>query len=171
MNTGGNKVDNPTQSCWSLHTASQLQLIAVGSGSQYWMTPFNEFCGVSSTPAMPRANGAPLSSGAGGIPNPPGGASGGVAGSGGRLNNVNFNEGLFQTYKVNSVRCSEIRRKIAEGTKPALPSSKVDQAPMCLAWHTKGQCNRGCPRAVDHAVYTTAEYQPLKTWCSANYLN
>ena len=132
----------------------------------------NEYCGVSSTLAQSRENGIPdASGGSGGGFSSPGGTGGGVAGSAGvRLNNVNFNESLFQTYKVHSVRCSEIRRKIAEGTKPALPTSKVDQAPMCLAWHTKGQCNRGCPRAVDHAVYTTSEYQALKTWCSENYL-
>ena len=160
-------LDSPLSISSAINSGRQWEPILDESFISFYK--INEFCGVGAAPVQPTGgSGAPFSPGGGGSA-PSGG--GGVAGAGGRLNNVNFNESLFQTYKVNSVRCSDIRRKIAEGTKPALPLSKVDQAPMCLAWHTKGQCNRGCPRAADHVVYTTAEYQPLKTWCSANYLN
>ena len=104
-----------------------------------------------------------------------GGASGGGNQFGSdtnRTTNATFNSLLFSTYKQSQVRCADIRRAITAGTKPALPTSKVDtQQPMCLAWHTKGQCNNNCPRSSDHVAYSVAEYQPLVTWCTANYLN
>ena len=140
----------------------------------------NEFCGVA--PSLPgnqggngRASGGTDTSTPGSTSGTPGG-SGGAGGSGGssdsnRVTNTNFNASLFQTYKVCNIRCGELRRKIIAGTKPALPISKVDPGPVCLAWHTKGQCNLNCPRSVDHVNYTTSEYQPLTTWCTANYLN
>lgn len=144
-----------------------------------------EFCGVSpgvtGLPSNQGAGGGSFGGGSGGSgaaggggAGHAGGGSGSVqqqGGASGRVNNTQFNTALFQTFKSNSVRCVDIRRKITEGTKPALPTSKVDQAPMCLAWHTKGQCNRGCPRAADHVVYSNSEYQPLATWCTAHYLN
>ena len=40
---------------------------------------------------------------------------------------------------------------------------------MCLAYHTKGQCNVGCGRKADHVPYTNDEYAPLVTWCAANF--
>jgi hypothetical protein len=84
--------------------------------------------------------------------------------------NPHFLEGLFGEYhKLNKVRTRQIRRKIAEKELPALPVSKVDGQPMCLAWHTKGQCNVRCPRAVDHVAYTTEEAKELATWCASNY--
>ena len=115
--------------------------------------------------------------------NPGGGPGRGGLGSGGglnnrttvppgansRLNNVGFNSQLFSSYRTSSVRCAEIRRRIAAGDKPALPLSKVDQQAMCLAWHCKGQCNAACPRAADHVAYTAEEYAPLVAWCTANF--
>ena len=101
-----------------------------------------------------------------------GGGHGGVRGAGNqfgndtnRTTNATFNALLFSTYKSSQVRCADIRRAITAGTKPALPLSKVDtQQPICLAWHTKGQCNNNCPRSSDHVAYSVAEYQPLVTY-------
>lgn len=71
------------------------------------------------------------------------------------------------------VRSKDIRDEIAAGNLPPLPLSKYDhQQPMCLAWHSKGVCNRDCPRREDHKSYATEEYKAaggLWTWCSANY--
>jgi hypothetical protein len=84
--------------------------------------------------------------------------------------NPHFLENLFGDYrKLNKVRTRQIRRKIAEKELPALPLSKVDKQPMCLAWHTKGQCNLRCPRAADHVAYTPEEAKSLAQWCAANY--
>ena len=69
-------------------------------------------------------------------------------------NNPNFLEDLFGTYRrMSKVRTRDIRRKIAAKELPGLPLSKVDKQPMCLAWHTKGQCNNRCPQAADHVAY------------------
>jgi coenzyme F420-reducing hydrogenase gamma subunit len=65
-------------------------------------------------------------------------------------------ETTFGKYqKSTSVKRRGTRRKITDGLLPALPLSKVDQQLMCLAWHTKGQCNIRCPRAADHIAYTS----------------
>ena len=88
---------------------------------------------------------------------------------GGRVNNLNFNQTLFAQYRDRSVRSAVIRNRVASGVLPAIPNSKVNQDPMCLAWHTKGQCNTNCPRKDDHVAYSDVEYQPLVDWCSANY--
>ena len=111
----------------------------------------------------PIGNEFPMAGGGGGV------GGGGGGGSSGRRNNTSFNTSLFGTYKSNPSRSSEIRRKIRSGEIPALPASKVDGGSVCLAWHTKGQCNLECPRCADHVMYTAEEYQPLVTWCAANY--
>ena len=134
-----------------------------------------EYCGVQSAPRGGQEGGESGRAGGGNT----GGGNGGVRGAGNqfgsdtnRTTNATFNAILFSTYKASQVRCADIRRAITAGTKPALPLSKVDtQQPVCLAWHTKGQCNSNCPRATDHVSYTSTEYQPLVTWCAANYLN
>lgn len=92
----------------------------------------------------------------------------------GSVHNPKFNEGLFGDIKVRKVngkpvKSRDIRTKINRGETPELPPSKVDQQPMCLAWHTKGMCNPACPRVNDHADYTDAEYGPLSSWCSDHY--
>jgi hypothetical protein len=85
-------------------------------------------------------------------------------------NNPHFLEDIFGMYrKLNKVRTRDIRRKIGGKELPALPVSKVDKQPMCLAWHTKGQCNNRCPRAVDHVAYKAEELKDLAQWCAANY--
>ena len=86
-----------------------------------------------------------------------------------RTNNVNFNTALFNTYKVMPISCRSLRMKIARNELPALPTSKVDQNPMCLDWHVKGVCNAGCSRRANYVPYTTAEYQPLVQWCATNF--
>ena len=84
--------------------------------------------------------------------------------------NPNFLEGTFGHYrKLTSVKTRAIRRKITDGVLPALPVSKVDRQPMCLAWHTKGQCNVRCPRAADHVAYTIGELGNLVAWCTTHY--
>jgi hypothetical protein len=84
--------------------------------------------------------------------------------------NPNFLETVFGDYrKLNKVKTRQIRRKIAEKELPPLPLSKVDKQPMCLAWHTKGQCNVRCPRAADHVAYTADEAKDLAQWCVTHY--
>ena len=57
-----------------------------------------------------------------------------------------------------------------EGTLAALPKSKVNVTnPMCLAWHSKGQCNSRCPCAYDHIQYSAPELAPLASWCAIGY--
>jgi hypothetical protein len=84
--------------------------------------------------------------------------------------NPHFLEATFGKYRrLTSVKTRAIRRKITDGVLPALPVSKVDQQPMCLAWHTKGQCNVRCPRAADHVAYSIGELGGLATWCTSHY--
>jgi hypothetical protein len=84
--------------------------------------------------------------------------------------NPHFLEATFGQYRrLTNVKTRAIRRKISDGALPALPLSKVDQQPMCLAWHTKGQCNIRCPRAADHVQYTIGELGNLVAWCTTHY--
>ena len=84
--------------------------------------------------------------------------------------NPHFLEDKFGKYRqLRSVSTRSIRRKIGEKVLPALPLSKVDKQPMCLAWHTKGQCNVRCPRAADHVAYKASELQDLVNWCATHY--
>ena len=117
--------------------------------------------------------------GAGGGGNQNNGGGGGNSNRGGNSTSTNvtndsFAEHIFGEYErreVNGrpVRSRDVRVKISRGDLPVLPASKIDQLPMCLAWHTKGICNSVCPRAADHVCYTDAELEPLKVWCAANY--
>jgi hypothetical protein len=86
-----------------------------------------------------------------------------------RNNNTHFNMVLFQVYKESQTSCRSIREKIRNNVLPALPPSKIDQLPMCLAWHTKGMCNSNCSRSPDHVEYSQAQYQPLVTWCQSHF--
>lgn len=70
--------------------------------------------------------------------------------SGGRVNNTNFNQNLFGVYRDRNLRTMDVRQRIRSGNIPQLPASKVDQDSLCLAWHTKGQCNSNCLRIRDH---------------------
>ena len=106
----------------------------------------------------------------------PGGTSGGSGGGGDgpprnvRVENTHFNGALFDQYKVHKTKARALRDKIAKKEIRALPASKVDTSmPMCLAWHTKGQCNTGCPCAKDHVKYTADEYKDMHTWCQECY--
>ena len=83
--------------------------------------------------------------------------------------NEKFNLVLFDHFKKCSQTCRERRRLIAAGKLPVLPLSRIDNDPMCLAWHTKGKCNVDCPRKSDHVEYTAAQYSELAQWCTANY--
>jgi hypothetical protein len=110
-----------------------------------------------------------------------GAGSGGGGGTGGStenrsVDNTSFNATLFGEYKTRQVngrvvRSKDVREAVRAGRLPALPTSKVqgNNQPMCLAWHTKGQCSQSCPLSADHVLYTEAEYQPLCGWCTANY--
>ena len=91
-------------------------------------------------------------------------------------NNPSFNEVLFRKYKslkVNSkpIQSCDIRNKINSRELSDLPPSKVDQKPMCLAWHTKAMYNANCLWASDHVDYINSGYQPICGWCETNYLN
>lgn len=82
------------------------------------------------------------------------------------FNNTQFNP-RFQPFKDSVATCRDVRANI--GTNPgqvrALPLSRVDQKPMCLAFHTKGVCNPNCGRIADHVAYTNAQYDSLFEWC------
>ena len=83
-----------------------------------------------------------------------------------RVENTHFNTTLFGTYCHSATKTRALRQKIAAGELPALPPSKNDSSkPVCLAWHTKGQCNTNCPLTSDHVAYSAAEYAALATWC------
>ena len=113
---------------------------------------------------------APTTPGVGRGPPPPpppplggGGGGGGVpVNNGDRMENTGFNASLFGSYKVSHVKTKTLQDKISQGTLAALPMSKVDiLKAMCLAWHTKGQCNSNCPCAYDHVQYSAPELAPL----------
>ena len=85
-----------------------------------------------------------------------------------RLENTSFNEALFGMYKTSSIKSKSLRECLLQ----PLPSSKVNNSQaMCLAWHTKAQCNSNCPCAYDHAHYNANanEYTDLATWCVIGY--
>ena len=105
-----------------------------------------------------------------------GGTPGGVSTGGGsnqneRVDNTAFNTSLFLSYKESAVKCKELRKKIKEEKLEKLPDSKlgIPDLKMCLAWHTKGMCNTGCPMKADHVAYTADELAPMVTWCANNY--
>ena len=93
---------------------------------------------------------------------------------GGTIENTKFEQALFGNFRDRKVggkpvKCRDLRHLIKGGKLPQLPKSKVDGHPMCPAWHIKGICNDGCPRVADHVLYSPTEYQPLCSWCNANY--
>ena len=98
-----------------------------------------------------------------------------TVGDGKGKENANFHQVLFGEIKARTVggktvKSRDVRDRVRKGELPPLPKSKADGNPMCLAWHTKGICNPDCPRAADHgATYSVEEYQPLCSWCDANY--
>ena len=98
-----------------------------------------------------------------------------TVGDGKGKENANFHQVLFGEIKARTVggktvKSRDVRDMVRKGELPPLPQSKADGKPMCLAWHTKGICNPDCPRAADHgATYSVEEYQPLCSWCDANY--
>jgi uncharacterized membrane protein YgcG len=110
-----------------------------------------------------------------------GSGSGASAGGGGkslsdgppksvRIDNTHFNGALFDQYKVHKTKARALRDKIAKKEIRDLPASKMDASmPMCLAWHTKAQCNTACPRAKDHVTYSADEYKELAVWCGECY--
>jgi hypothetical protein len=111
---------------------------------------------------------------------PPAGGGGGtgsaVAGSratnGTRLNNTAFLSSMFSRFKdMTQVSCKSLRDKIRDGDLPPLPKSKVEvEKPVCLAWHTRAECNTNCSCKYDHVLtYTAAECQPLLAWCNENF--
>ena len=87
-----------------------------------------------------------------------------------RVRNERFSQ-LFERFRVLPVKCADLRRKVQNNALPALPLSRVDGLPMCLAYHTKGVCCESCPRKPDHVAYedTTPQYVELCGWCNANY--
>ena len=93
----------------------------------------------------------------------------GTSNPSGRVNNLRYNADLFKLFKERNVRSASIRGKVKSQDLDPLPNSKVDQGPVCLAWHTKGQCNGACPRKSDHVHYSNEEYAPLLGWCKKNY--
>ena len=118
----------------------------------------------------------------GGAPNggaPSGGAPGGSGGGaategrqpGTRINNVNFVASMFQRFReMTAVTCKMLKERIRSGVLPPLPMSKGDATkPMCLAWHSRGECNTICACKNDHVQYSNSELAPFLTWCNANF--
>ena len=107
-----------------------------------------------------------LGRGGGGTAGSGGTRSGTGGGTGERVDNMHFNSALFGTYKASVIKSRVLRQKIDRGELPPLPASKGNAAkPVCLAWHTKGQCNSLCPLVSDHVSYSAEEYAALATWC------
>ena len=86
-----------------------------------------------------------------------------------RVNNIHFMPDLFSAYKDSAVQCRVIRNKIRLNELPALPLSKADNKPMCIAWHCKSMCNANCGRNPDHIQYSSTEYEPLVEWCREHF--
>ena len=83
-----------------------------------------------------------------------------------RIENTHFNTALFGNCKTSAIKSKALRQKITRGELPPLPTSKLNASkPVCLAWHTKGECNTNCPCSHDHVTYTAEEYAPLAAWC------
>ena len=122
----------------------------------------------------PTGGGPPAGAAAGGLAVPGAGwavpPAGGAAGTAPtRMSNPNFNS-IFQPYlDMRTVTCKSLKDKIVEGALPPLPSSKGFSGNMCLAYHTKGTCMSNCRCVLDHVLYSTAEYQPLLTWCVSHF--
>lgn len=111
----------------------------------------------SAAPSMSGQAAGDRSAGGGGSRNNP---------TGDRVENTHFNTTLFGTYKASTIKSKVLRDKIARNELPPLPPSKVNASkPVCLAWHTKGQCNSLCPLTADHIAYSAEEYAALAIWC------
>jgi len=124
----------------------------------------------SRTPQLPPPT--PAGSGGGLVFTPPAGPGGAIVPTptDNRTVNTSFNETLFGSYKISSIKCKALRDKIVQQTLGALPRSKVNPSePMCLAWHSKGQCNTGCPCVADHVQYSATELAPMAAWCVIGY--
>lgn len=90
-------------------------------------------------------------------------------GTGECINNTHFNTTLFVTYQTSSIKSKVLCQKIERSKLPPLLPSKIDGIKqVCLAWHTKDQCNTLCPLTSDHIAYTandwTAGNLVLGTW-------
>jgi hypothetical protein len=85
------------------------------------------------------------------------------------VDNPTFDTSLFGEYKTGAIKSKTLCDRIKKQEIRTLPTSKIDGSPMCLAYHTKRQCNTKCPRLADHVPYTSAEYADLPTWCIECY--
>jgi len=81
-----------------------------------------------------------------------------------RVTNVDFLP-MFIKFKQDRSKTQEICKSILRNEKPPLLKSKVSPADdMCLAWHTKGGCNKNCNLHKDHVKYMKAAAEPLHQW-------
>lgn len=151
------EMERPWMPSLSLGFLHALNLTDFYAGGQNPLAPNNDLGGAG--------NGG-SNAGGGGMGGGPGGHNGGANE---RTNNTNFCAALFGAYRAMAISCHSLRNKIARNKIPQLPSSKVDNNPMCLAWHTKGVCNLACSRRIDHVAYTNDEYQELVQWCAAHF--
>ena len=60
------------------------------------------------------------------------------------MENPTFDTSLFHEYKTSTIKSKTLCDKIKKQEIRALPTSKIDGSPMCLAYYTKGQCNTKC---------------------------
>ena len=68
-----------------------------------------------------------------------------------RMDNPTFDTSLFGEYKTSAIKSKTLHDKIKKQEIRTLPTSKIVGSPMCLAYHTKGQCNIKCPRLADQS--------------------
>lgn len=82
------------------------------------------------------------------------------------FNNVNFNP-RFTPFRESTATCRDVRSNIGGGPNQhrALPLSRIDGKPRCLAFHAKGVCNPNCGRMMDHVAYTNEQDDELVAWC------
>ena len=77
---------------------------------------------------------------------------------------------IVGVYKTRSIKSKTLCDIITQVLLQPLPSSKVNNSQaMCLAWHTKAQCNLNFPCAYDHVHYNANKYTDLATWCVIGY--
>ena len=87
------------------------------------------------------------------------------------MNNTGFSQSLFCRFKdMVTINCRVLRDKARRNVLPLLLMSKVvPTKPMCLACHTRSECNSNCSYKYDHVEYLESEYQSLLDWCNTNF--
>lgn len=59
--------------------------------------------------------------------------------------NLTFYMSLFGGYITSAIQSKTLHEKTKKQEILTLPASKIGKSPMCLTYHTKGQCNISVP--------------------------